>query len=65
MSKYDRYKKTADGYIYPHKHCKKCGEMIEEAYTYCSDCYRELKEKKKKRGFLSRIKIKKKQQQTN
>jgi predicted nucleic acid-binding Zn ribbon protein len=43
MSKYDRYKKSSEDYIYPHKHCKKCGEMIEEAFTYCPDCYKKMK----------------------
>ncbi|MFX0009889.1 MAG: hypothetical protein ACFE9R_06220 [Candidatus Hermodarchaeota archaeon] len=43
MSKYDRYKKSSEGYIYPHKHCKKCGQMIEEAFTYCPDCYIKMK----------------------
>jgi len=51
LSKYERYKKKADDYIDPHKHCKRCGQMIEEAYTYCSDCYRKMKEKKQKKRF--------------
>ena len=51
MSKFERYKKKAEIYIYPHKHCKKCGEMIEEAFSYCSQCYQVLKEKKKRRFF--------------
>ena len=50
MSKFERYKKNGDSYyIYPHKHCKKCEQMIDESLTYCSDCYKELKEKKKKK----------------
>ncbi|MFW9772979.1 MAG: DUF2116 family Zn-ribbon domain-containing protein [Candidatus Thorarchaeota archaeon] len=51
MSKFERYKKQAEEYIYPHKHCKKCGQLIEEAYSYCSDCYSKLKEKKKRKLF--------------
>ncbi len=52
MSKFDRYKKQqGEQYIYPHKHCSKCGEMIEEALTYCAKCYEQLKQKKKKRRF--------------
>ncbi|NHJ24361.1 MAG: DUF2116 family Zn-ribbon domain-containing protein [Candidatus Lokiarchaeota archaeon] len=55
MSKYDRYKKSAEGYIFPHKHCKRCGQMIEEAFTYCSDCYKKIKEKKRRRiSFFKR-----------
>lgn len=49
MSKFDRHKKGEEEYVFPHKHCAKCGEMIEEAYSYCSDCYRELKEQKNKK----------------
>ncbi|MFX1303295.1 MAG: DUF2116 family Zn-ribbon domain-containing protein [Promethearchaeota archaeon] len=51
MSKFERYKQKADVYIYPHKHCKKCGEMISEAHSYCAECYKNLKEKKKRRWF--------------
>ena len=52
MSKFDRYKKQqTDQYIYPHKHCAKCGEMIEESVTYCSNCYEQLKQKKKRKRF--------------
>jgi len=51
LSKFERYKKQAEIYIDPHKHCKKCGEMISEAYTYCPDCYNKLKEKKKRKFF--------------
>jgi len=47
LSKYERYKKKSEEYIYPHKHCKKCGQIIEEGITYCSDCYKKLQEKKK------------------
>ncbi len=49
MSKFDRHKKEEEQYIYPHKHCAKCGDMIEEAYTYCSNCYKEMEEKKAKK----------------
>ena len=35
--------------MYPHKHCKQCGQMIEESLTYCDECYQKLKEKKKKK----------------
>ncbi|MDX1798961.1 MAG: DUF2116 family Zn-ribbon domain-containing protein [Candidatus Lokiarchaeia archaeon] len=51
MSKFERYNTKADTYIYPHKHCKKCGAMITEAFTYCTDCYNSLKKKKKRRWF--------------
>ncbi|MFW9894861.1 MAG: DUF2116 family Zn-ribbon domain-containing protein [Candidatus Thorarchaeota archaeon] len=51
MSKFERYKKKAEPYIYPHKHCKECGEMITEAYTYCPECYKKLKEKKRRKFF--------------
>ncbi|MFX1555750.1 MAG: DUF2116 family Zn-ribbon domain-containing protein [Promethearchaeota archaeon] len=44
--------------MYPHKHCKKCGQMIEEAYNYCSDCYNALKEKKKRKWFKFKRKAK-------
>lgn len=47
MSKYERYKKKSEEYIYPHKHCKGCDQTIEEGITYCSDCYKKLQEKKK------------------
>jgi predicted nucleic acid-binding Zn ribbon protein len=55
LSKFERYKKT-EQYIYPHKHCKRCGEMIKEAYTYCPSCYQEIQEKTKKKGFFKKIK---------
>ncbi|MFX0104019.1 MAG: DUF2116 family Zn-ribbon domain-containing protein [Candidatus Hodarchaeota archaeon] len=51
MSKFERYKKAVEVYIYPHKHCKKCGEMISEAFSYCPKCYEKLKEKKKRKLF--------------
>ena len=51
MSKFERYKKKVDIYIYPHKHCKNCGEMINEGITYCPDCYAKRKEKKKRKLF--------------
>ncbi len=51
MSKFERYRKQIEEDIYPHKHCKRCGEMIEEAYTYCSDCYDKLKQKKEKKWY--------------
>ena len=50
LSKFERYSKKGDSYyIYPHKHCKKCGQMIEESLTYCSDCYNVIQEKMKKK----------------
>ena len=50
MSKFERYKKRGESYyVYPHKHCQKCGQMIEESINYCTDCYKELKEKKEKK----------------
>ena len=51
MSKFERYKKKSEPYIYPHKHCKKCGEMIKETFTYCSECYEQLKQKKERKWF--------------
>lgn len=51
MSKFERYQKRVEEDIYPHKHCKRCGEMIEEAYNYCSNCYEEMKRKKKKKWY--------------
>ncbi|MFX1596602.1 MAG: hypothetical protein ACFFBK_11125, partial [Promethearchaeota archaeon] len=56
LSKFERYKTKSDIYIYPHKHCKKCGEMISEAFTYCPECYKTLKEKKKRRFFRKKKK---------
>jgi predicted nucleic acid-binding Zn ribbon protein len=56
MSKFDRYKKDKEQEIYPHKHCKRCGEMIKESYTYCPKCYEYIKEKEKKKGFRNKIK---------
>ena len=58
MSKFERYKKKTEDDIYPHKHCKRCGEMIEEGYTYCSDCYRKIQEKKEKKWYKRRKKNK-------
>jgi predicted amidophosphoribosyltransferase len=50
LSKFDRYKKDGESYyVYPHKHCQKCGQMIEENLTYCSECYNKLQERKKKK----------------
>ena len=57
MSKFERYKKKTDIYIYPHKHCKSCGEMISEAFSYCSECYKKRKEKKKRKRFKRKDKI--------
>ncbi|MFX0009717.1 MAG: DUF2116 family Zn-ribbon domain-containing protein [Candidatus Hermodarchaeota archaeon] len=51
MSKFERHKKKSIEYIFPHKHCKSCNQMIEEGYTYCSDCYKKLQEKKKRKWF--------------
>ena len=51
MSKFDRYKKKEEIYIFPHAHCEKCGVMIEEAYKYCSDCYEKMNQKKKRKLF--------------
>jgi predicted nucleic acid-binding Zn ribbon protein len=56
VSKYERYKKKTETYIFPHKHCKKCGEMISEGISYCPECYQSLKEKKKRRLFKRRKK---------
>lgn len=61
MSKFERYKKQSEEYIYPHKHCKKCGQLIEESFSYCSDCYAKLQEKKKRKLF-SFLKRKKKEE---
>jgi len=51
LSKFERHKKKTEEDIYPHKHCKRCGEMIEDAFTYCSDCYIKMKEKKEKKWY--------------
>jgi predicted nucleic acid-binding Zn ribbon protein len=51
MSKFDRYKKKEEIYIFPHTHCEKCGVMIEEAYKYCPDCYEKMNQKKKRKLF--------------
>ncbi len=59
MSKFERYKKKVETYIYPHKHCNNCGEMISEAFSYCIECYKKRKKKKKKKIFFKK-KIKKK-----
>ena len=56
MSKFERYKKSGEEYIFPHKHCKKCGKMIEESLTYCPECYKAMKERKKKKGRFKRKK---------
>lgn len=59
MSKFDRYAKKAETYIYPHKHCQKCGQMIDENLSYCTECYKEIKkkqEKKKRFGWLRKKK---------
>lgn len=55
MSKFERYKKGDEPYIYPHKHCKKCGEMIDEGLTYCPQCYEKIQKKKDKESFWKRI----------
>lgn len=58
LSKFERHKKQGDSttsYVYPHKHCSKCGEMIEESLTYCPQCYLLLKQGKKKK-FLRKSK---------
>ena len=62
MSKFERYKKIAEEDIYPHKHCKRCGEMIEEAYNYCSNCYEKIKEKKDRKWYRRFRKSKKTQE---
>lgn len=50
MSKFERHTKKGESYyVYPHKHCQKCGQMIEESSNYCPECYKELKEKKEKK----------------
>lgn len=51
MSKFERYKKAIETEIYPHKHCKNCGEMIDEGISYCEECYKKMLEKKKKKRF--------------
>jgi len=65
LSKFERYKKKGDSYyVYPHKHCKKCGQMIEESLTYCPECYKIIQEKKKKKRF-KRKKESEKQEDSN
>jgi len=65
MSKFERYKKKVETYIYPHKHCKNCGEMISEAFSYCSECYKKSKEKKKRFKRKEKIQEKKYVQKDN
>jgi predicted nucleic acid-binding Zn ribbon protein len=57
LSKFERYKKKAEVYIYPHKHCKECNEMITEAFTYCPECYNKIKTKKRRKFFQRKKKI--------
>ena len=59
LSKYERYKKQSDVYIYTHKHCKKCDKIIEEGITYFSECYAILQYKKERKKWY---KFKKKKQ---
>ncbi|MHA1438519.1 MAG: hypothetical protein ACTSPD_13170 [Promethearchaeota archaeon] len=59
MSKFDRYKKKTEQYIYPHKHCKRCGQMIDESNTYCPICYQFLRQRKKKRRLRKNRTLKK------
>jgi predicted amidophosphoribosyltransferase len=50
VSKFERHSKKGESYyVYPHKHCQKCGQMIEESSNYCTECYKEMKEKKEKK----------------
>jgi len=59
LSKFERYKKkTREPYVYPHKHCQKCGQMIEEKYSYCKECYKMVKEKKEKKRIKRKAKTK-------
>ncbi|MBY9010906.1 MAG: hypothetical protein KGD70_00880 [Candidatus Lokiarchaeota archaeon] len=51
MSKFDRHKKVSEEYIYPHKHCKSCDQIIEEGLSYCPDCYQKLQDKKEKKWY--------------
>lgn len=52
MSKFERYKKKGvSTYIYPHKHCTKCAQMIDESLTYCPQCYQLLQQKKQRKRF--------------
>ncbi|MBY8983779.1 MAG: hypothetical protein KGD65_01795 [Candidatus Lokiarchaeota archaeon] len=64
MSKFERYKKKTEIYIYPHKHCKTCEEMISEAFTYCPECYKKLKEKKKRKFFRRKEKKSEQKEET-
>jgi predicted nucleic acid-binding Zn ribbon protein len=54
LSKFDRYKKKEELFIYPHTHCDKCGKMIEGAHKFCSDCYEQMIQKKKKKWYRFR-----------
>jgi len=51
LSKFDRHKKVSGDYIDPHKHCKRCDQMIDEGLTYCSECYQKLMAKKQKKWY--------------
>lgn len=55
MSKFARYKEKEDDsyYIYPHKHCSQCGDMIDEASKYCKECYEKIQDKKQKKAERS------------
>ncbi|MHA1489815.1 MAG: hypothetical protein ACTSRI_09175 [Promethearchaeota archaeon] len=64
MSKFDKYKKKAEPYIYPHKHCQKCGQMINEGFSYCNECYKQIKRKKEKKKRFG-LKRKTKQKEKN
>ncbi|MBY9007111.1 MAG: hypothetical protein KGD63_10160 [Candidatus Lokiarchaeota archaeon] len=55
MSKFDRHIKKSATNIFPHKHCKECEDLIEDSYTYCSECYIKVSERKTRKGFIRRI----------
>ncbi|MHA1466840.1 MAG: hypothetical protein ACTSP6_02015 [Promethearchaeota archaeon] len=66
MSKFERHGKKGESYyVYPHKHCQKCGQMIEESLNYCPECYKELKEKKEKKKSKKARGTKKKKKKQN
>lgn len=62
MSKFERYSKKTDVYIFPHKHCKKCHNMIDDSLSYCPECYELLKQKKEKKRFKFKKKKKDKKE---
>ncbi|MFO8019337.1 MAG: hypothetical protein R6U96_11930 [Promethearchaeia archaeon] len=63
MRNYGKYrKKKEEPYIYPHKHCAKCGKMMDETQgKWCKECYEKIKKKEKEeKSFFQKLKFWKK-----